>query len=215
MSDFAEIIRLIRENLLQPDEENSSWNNVILKTYANQGYLKISKRIKQFTKTFTLNGGSVPDQIEYLLPTEVFEVRDVILDGVLAGEMEHREIERMISLSNVTFFQSSIKSERLYYTRQTTAGLALGIFPAFKEAGKAIKFFSVSLPPKLVAETDLPNMKEDLHDLIVFYGTWRALESDDPRRAEKFFALYDAGVEAERFEEQKRFVDYVNQVSED
>jgi len=215
MSNFTEIITLIRENLQQPDEANSSWNNIILKIYANEGYFKILKRVKTFTKTFTLNGGSVPEQIEYLLPPEVLNVSDVILDEVLAGEMEHREVERMISLSNVSFFQSSIKSERLYYTRQTTLGLTLGIFPAFKEAGKAIKFFSVSLPPKLVAGTDTPKLKEDLHSLITFYASWRALESDDPARAATFFQMYDRGVEDERFEEQKRFVDYVNHVAED
>lgn len=173
----------IRTEVLNTGFDATLFGTSRINTYINSGYLNLARRANYYTDEATSDFSTVSGTSMYALPADFARTRslhrtDLGRELVAVGL---RDIDRSVITSGTPYAYA-------------LDGANVHLYPTPDQAYPLeIRYWK--LPPVLSADSDVPTIPADYHNLLVYWATAEAFRAeDDHPTADKWQALYDKGL---------------------
>lgn len=159
----------------------------------NEGYRELCARSK-WLRANSVSLVTVANQEDYTLPTDLYSIREVFVDGVPWEPADDATIAH-IRASNLNYYSPT--GSYLYWLEADSTGTDhLTLYPTPTESGNTITLIYVRRPTALTTSTE-PLTPREFDRFIIFYAQAIAYASleDDKALYDSYMADFDRGVE--------------------
>jgi hypothetical protein len=144
--------------------------------YINKAYQLICRRVQYYTDETTQDFNTAAGTVKYALPANFARIRELY-------DTNRNLAMQYIGLRDLDQAQSSQQGPPIYYALD---GANMHLYPT-PDGVYPLELRYWLLPPLLVADTDVPTLPADWHDLLWMYSTARCYKAeDDPNMAQSW-----------------------------
>jgi hypothetical protein len=173
----------IRTEVLNCGFDATLFGSARITAYINNGYLNLVRRVSYYVDEASQDYSTVSGTASYSLPADFAKIRSIHDTG--------RQVE-MVSVGLRQIDRSAVTSGApIYYAID---GSNLHLWPTPDQA-YTLETRYWKLPAQLVADSDVPTIPADYHNLLVYSANAECYRAeDDHQTAAAWQALYDKGL---------------------